>query len=142
MISVTSKPKELGTYAIHTKDKLLFEHDAANIPKLGADVGTLNNKTKELQKIGKIIDIIGPVKNPLIVVKLQKRIEDQNVFSKDIEFYRNKEFPDERKRKMKKKCLQRPIEREKTSKDRKNTHKFTDKGKKSTINKEKKRKNN
>ena len=139
---VTSKPKELGTYTIQAKDKLLFEHDAANIPKLGADVGTLNNKTKELQTLGKIVDIIGPVKNPIIVVKLQRQVYDQSLFSKEMIFYWKKEFFDDKNKKVKKKSFRKPTQEKIPYKERKNVSTFKYKTKKNKYEKESNKRKN
>ena len=83
--------KELGNISIKAQDKLLVEHDPHNIPPLGVKVGyykdkksfnskeeksnTLDVKNEKITFIGKIIDIIGPVKKPWIVIKVNDKNE-------------------------------------------------------------------
>jgi rRNA processing protein Gar1 len=95
---MSSQIKELGTLKTKAKDKLLFEHDAHNIPPLGVRVGYLDINEKESSKeisernkkviyVGKIIDIIGPVKNPIIVVKTDKKTEKASYTESTTFFY-------------------------------------------------------
>ncbi|OLS25907.1 MAG: hypothetical protein HeimC3_11810 [Candidatus Heimdallarchaeota archaeon LC_3] len=95
--------KELGNISIKAQDKLLVEHDPHNIPPLGVkvgfykDVSNLNSKEErsslptdkntKITFIGKIIDIIGPVKKPWIVVKVSDKDEIASYSEGEILFY-------------------------------------------------------
>lgn len=66
------------------KDKVLFISDPSRIPPLNAQVGYPKNSDKikhpkDLIEIGKIIDIIGSVKNPWVVVKSKKDVNVKEI---------------------------------------------------------------
>ncbi|MHA1991217.1 MAG: hypothetical protein ACW981_08795 [Candidatus Hodarchaeales archaeon] len=85
----SSQIKELGLLKTRAKDKLLFNHDAHNIPPLGVRVGFFDESEKKTKiiLIGKIVDIIGQVKNPTVVVKIDKGSEEYTYPEKTIFYY-------------------------------------------------------
>ena len=78
------------------------------IPPLGVKVGYSNeltlkdNKNLKITIVGKIIDIIGPVKDPFVVVKVDKGIDHSSLKTDNIFYY-----VDDRKDRKKKKYSKR-----------------------------------
>ena len=70
--------KQLQEYETRKGNKLIFKQQGSDIPALGSKVFSVLKETTEKSKlikkkeIGNIIDVFGPVKNPWIVVNLNK----------------------------------------------------------------------
>lgn len=75
--------KPLGILQHKTNNKLIFKQTNANVPPLGVPVSILKTSQQKV-RIGKLIDIFGPVKQPWLVVQLNKK--DQQ-FPSAIEFF-------------------------------------------------------
>ena len=71
----------IGALEHQMHDKLIFKSLSANSPPLGVSVSKLGKMTNDQKprhkvKIGKIIDVFGPVNQPWIVVKLQRNLTE------------------------------------------------------------------
>ena len=94
---------KLGKKFKKAQDRILIEHSAHNIPPIGVSVGFIENLSEKeadnkMKFVGKIVDIIGSVKNPVVVIKLDKK--NLEIDAEQLTFYYQKE---ENKKKSKKK---------------------------------------
>src|SRR3990172_8062762 len=88
--------KKLGRITIKARDRILFAHPAEFLPPLGSKTGILlspknegtrGNRSESFRPVGKIVDVIGSVKAPLIVAKLDNSYKDDEKLAGEEYYY-------------------------------------------------------